>query len=127
MGWCQVTLTINDGTPITFQQHGGTYTLNPGDQVKISISIINLGTANSINSNAILAYFGSPPTSFSTPDHYENLGTIPANNVCYTWSDALQINVTESASPGDNCSVEIRVGSNNCSMISSTFGIYIGE
>jgi hypothetical protein len=125
--WCKVSISINNGEPITFKEYGGTYTLYPGDEVKISISIKNSGTANSINSNAMLVWFGIPPTSFNSPDYSEILGIIPANSKCNTWSNALQIDVSESASPGDTCTVEIRISSNNCSMISSTFGISIGK
>jgi hypothetical protein len=125
--WCEVTVTINDGPPITFQEYGGTYTVSPGDQVKISISIKNSGTANSINSHGIARYFGNPPLSFIDVDHYEYLGKIPANNKCYTWPNALQINVSGSASPGDYCAITIMIQSDNCSLISATFGISIPD
>lgn len=74
--------------------------------VKISISVKNSGTAPTL-ADALATYNSSPSSSFINVDDYENLRAIPADDTCYTRQNALQINVSSYASPGDLSDVNI--------------------
>ena len=94
----------------------------PGAEVKISISVKNSGTAPTNAST--YAYAGpdsNPPGSFIYVDTQEILGAIPADNTCYSWQDALQINVSSSANFNDFSTVIINIIPADCTSISILF------
>ncbi len=118
--WCEVTLTI-DGTQIQVQ-HNDYIPVMPGDVVKISLSVKNSGTAATHASTyANTSPHSSPPGSFIYVDTQETLGSIPADNTCYTWQDALQINVSTDASFNDYSDVIINIEPFACSTITIIF------
>lgn len=119
--WCWVKVTINDGTPTEVQNEGG-INVNPGDVVKISISVKNTGTAaTDINTNFVAYAETNPPSSFIYVYTQEILGAIPADNTCYTWSDAFQISVLNSANSEDSATVLIYIYPIDCNYIFFAF------
>jgi hypothetical protein len=114
--WCEVTVTI-DGTAIVVQKEDS-IPVSPGDVVKVSFSVINTGTApTSTESKAIMGYLFIAPASFDVVDYKEDIGAIPADNNCYTWPDAFQINVSSSANSDDRCMLGILVLPIDCDLI----------
>jgi hypothetical protein len=119
--WCEVTVTINSDPAIVAQHHSYIYVFQ-GDVVKISLSVKNSGTAaTNASTYAYASPNSSPPGSFIYMDTEEDLGAIPADNTCYTWQDALQINVSSDASFNDMSAVDIYITAAGCSGINIYF------
>jgi hypothetical protein len=123
MEFCQVTYSINNGKAHAVQNEG-TIFVNIGDEVKISISIKNTGIANARKADALLLQQAGL-WHFDVIDYRQNLGLIPADNTCYSWRNAFQIDVLRGAEQSEKRAFVIILRPFNCTEIRFHFFLQV--
>lgn len=92
----------------------------------IGISVKNSGTAATNAGTYASVDFDCTGPYFFSMNKYKELGTIPADNVCHTWSDAFQMNVLSTVESSVLCMGEIIVYSDElCCLLFTDFGIIL--
>jgi hypothetical protein len=123
MEFCKVTCSINNGKPQAVQD-ADTIFVNIEDEVKISISVKNTGIADARKADAVLGQQAGL-FHFWVTDYRQNLGLIPADNTCYSWHNAFQIDVLRTAEQSEKRAFVIVLKPFNCTEIRFHFFLQV--